>query len=335
MLERPALADERIRACLRKAFGLPVTRLAFLPWGADAGTAVFRAEADDGAVMFVKLRRGPFAPAAVRVPHALAAMGFDAVIAPLATGDGRLWAGLDAWKVIVYPFVEGHNGYDAPLTAPQWTHLGAQVRRFHEARFPAHVTAGVPREVFTSRWRDALRRHLTGMQDRTFPDPLAARAAAFLTGRRAALLERLDQTGRLADALRRDPPEFILCHADLHLWNVLVDACGGLYIVDWDTLIFAPKERDLMFPGAGLGDSGRPPSEEEALFFQGYGPAPVRRDALAYYRLERVIEDLAIFCEQIFQFSVGEDDRRQALEYLRSNFAPGGTIERALAVLDG
>jgi len=64
---------------------------------------------------------------------------------------------------------------------------------------------------------------------------------------------------------------FILCHADIHAWNLLIDVNGRLYIVDWDTLIFAPKERDLMFVGAGLGGNGHSLQEEETLFYQGYG----------------------------------------------------------------
>jgi spectinomycin phosphotransferase len=38
--------------------------------------------------------------------------------------------------------------------------------------------------------------------------------------------------------------------------TLIVDKENALYIVDWDTLIFAPVERDLMFIGAGIWDSG-------------------------------------------------------------------------------
>ncbi len=35
----------------------------------------------------------------------------------------------------------------------------------------------------------------------------------------------------------------------------MIDKEEALYIVDWDTLIFAPKERELMFIGAGIWDT--------------------------------------------------------------------------------
>lgn len=100
-------------------------------------------------------------------------------------------------------------------------------------------------------------------------------------------------------------------------------------MVDWDTLIFAPKERDLMFIGGGLGDSGYTPQEEVALFYQGYGKTQIDPIALAYYRHERIIEDIAIICEQILSSNKGGKDRAQALASLKSNYLPNGTIEVA------
>jgi len=125
------------------------------------------------------------------------------------------------------------------------------------------------------------------------------------------------------------PPDFILCHADIHGWNLLIDNAGALYMVDWDTLIFAPRERDLMFIGGALGNSGYTPQEEETLFYQGYGQTNINQTAIAYYRYERIVEDIAVFCEQIFLSNEGGEDRKQALDYLQSNFLPDGTIARA------
>lgn len=84
-----------------------------------------------------------------------------------------------------------------------------------------------------------------------------------------------------------------------------------------------------MFIGAGLGDSGRTPEEEAALFYQGYGATGINQVALAYYRYARIIEDIAIYCEQVLLSEGGGADRAQSLVYLRSNYLPGGTIEMA------
>ncbi len=73
----------------------------------------------------------------------------------------------------------------------------------------------------------------------------------------------------------------------------------------------------------------RSAEEEERLFYAGYGATEVNPTALAYYRYVRIVEDLALFCKQIFLSEQGGEDRTQALHYLQSNFQPDGAIEVA------
>ena len=80
------------------------------------------------------------------------------------------------------------------------------------------------------------------------------------------------------------------CHADIHAGNVFIDTHNKLYIVDWDTLIFAPKERDLMFIGGGIEHWYK--EEQSGLFYKGYGFVEINLPALFYYRYERIIDDI-------------------------------------------
>jgi spectinomycin phosphotransferase len=142
-------------------------------------------------------------------------------------------------------------------------------------------------------------------------------------------LDIVKRAEQLAQMLQEQPPEFILCHADIHGYNLLIDNNGALYIVDWDALIFAPKERDLMFIGGGHGDSGYTPQEEETMFYQGYGQTNINQIAIAYYRYERIIEDLAVIGEQLLLTNEGGADRERSYGWFTSNFEPGSTIEIA------
>jgi spectinomycin phosphotransferase len=75
--------------------------------------------------------------------------------------------------------------------------------------------------------------------------------------------------------------DFVLCHADIHTANLLLDGQGRLFVVDWDQPILAPRERDLMFVTVG----GFVTEERaETLFFQGYGKTEVDPLTMAYYR---------------------------------------------------
>ena len=329
MLEKPDINENEIITCLQNEFGLSIVEVSFLPLGADLNTAVYRAISEDKTAYFVKLRGGDFNEACVAVPKYLSDTGFKQIIPSFGTLAGHLWADLENYKVILYPFIEGHNGFEVILTDQHRVEFGTALKRFHSSVIPPAITNGLPRETFSPYWRDMTRHFLERIEIETFNDSVAIKMAAFLMTKRRETLELVERTERLARELQTKLPDLILCHADIHAWNLLVDVSGALYMVDWDTLIFAPKERDLMFVGSGLGGRGHLPVEEESLFYQGYGPTQVDQVGLAYYRFERIIEDIASYCEQIFLSDEGGQDREQALDYLISNYLPDGTIEIA------
>jgi spectinomycin phosphotransferase len=120
--------------------------------------------------------------------------------------------------------------------------------------------------------------------------------------------------------------EQVLCHTDIHPGNLLLGANDALYIVDWDNPVLAPKERDLMLIGGCPTWKG---AREEALFYQGYGETKIDLTALAYYRCERIIQDIAAYGQQLLLSSAGGQDREQSFTYFKSNFLPNHEIELA------
>ena len=329
MLEKPELPDDSIIHCLREAFGIPIHQIDFLPLGADSDSAVYRAVTADGVPYFVKLRSGNFDENAVTVPRLLGDRGLRSIIPPLSARTGRLWAEMNPFRVILYPYVEGQNGYRVRLTDSQWAELGSTLRQVHAVIVPPALAGTIRREGFSPRWRQSLRAHLERVEREAYGDPAAAELAAFLKLKRGVILELVERAERHAAALRARPPAFVLCHSDVHAGNVLIDGNDNLYIVDWDQPIFAPKERDLMVPGGAQGFIGHMPEEEEVLFFRGYGPVEIDLVALAYYRFERILEDIALYCDDLLLSDAGGADRFQALRYVLSNFLAGGTVEMA------
>ena len=99
--------------------------------------------------------------------------------------------------------------------------------------------------------------------------------------------------------------------------------------MDWDQPLLAPKERDLMYIGSGLMASGLTPQEEAVFFYGGYGRISLNPTALAYYRYERIIQDIYEYCKELLLSDAGGEDRAQSLIYLKSNFLPNRTIDIA------
>jgi spectinomycin phosphotransferase len=329
MLIKPDLKDEEIVRCLRDAYGLTIEKVAFLPLGADFNTAVYRVTTSNQMDYFLKLRGGKFLEASVSVPKYLADLGIKQVISALATKTGQLWSPLGAFKAILYPYVEGRNGVEAKLSKDQWAQFGTAIKNLHSVDIPESITKGVPRETFSSKWREAVKAFLVRIESEVFEEPVAVKMAQFLKSKSSKILKLVERAEELAITIQKQPFTYVLCHADMHGWNLILDKEAALYIVDWDTLIFAPVERDLMFIGAGIWNSARTPAEEEFLFYHGYGQADINQDALAYYRFERIIEDIGDYCEYIFLSNEGGEDRMQCFEHLQPVFLPNGAIERA------
>jgi spectinomycin phosphotransferase len=344
MLEKPNLPDDALIECLHDHYGMQMAQLTFLPLGLDVGSAVYRAVDVAGHAYFLKLRRGPVDEKSVLIPALLSACGIAQVIRPLPThtlaedGTPRYWGRFTpaqalsaAFTLTLYPFIEGKDGYEVELTSPQWAALGVALKRMHTAALPAALRRSLPQETYSPFWRERVKMFQARVPGSTFDDPIAAELAAFLRGQDARIRELVTLTEQMARTFQSDPPPCALCHADLHAGNLLIQPDGAFYIVDWDTAVLAPKERDLMFVGSGLGP-GWDTTESTHAFYEGYGLVDVNAVAVAYYRCERVIQDIAAFCEHILTTTDADAsaDRRQSLHYLMGSFEPGGVLDIAL-----
>jgi len=91
----------------------------------------------------------------------------------------------------------------------------------------------------------------------------------------------------------------------------------------------APKERDLMFIGGGVGNVWNK-SHEEAWFYEGYGEVDINPTILAYYRHERIVQDIAEYAQQLLLSATGSADRSVMFKHFMDMFEPRGVVEIAL-----
>ena len=326
MLEQPGLSHDAITRCMQLHFGVQIVHVEFLPLG-DVDSAHYRLIANDESAYFLKLRRRGFHDISVTLPRFLHERGIAQIIAPMVARSGGVQAKVAEFTGALYPFVEGRNGYQVVLSPRQWTDFGRAMKRVHTLEVPAALREQIPRETFSPQWREAVSAYLDRRD--LGDDPTAVELTAWLQRRRGAILDLVERASHLAKTQQMRSPEFVVCHADAHAGNVLIGRDDALYIVDWDTPILAPKERDLMYVGGAQGFVGRTAREEEMLFYRGYGPAQIDAEALAYYRCERIVEDIAVNCAQLLSGKLGDEDQAQVLRNQEANFLPNGTLEMA------
>jgi len=228
---------------------------------------------------------------------------------------------------VLYPYFAGKTGFEAPLSMPQWIALGQAMKAVHATALPCALAERVPQEDYSPLWRDAVKAFHGRVQQQRFDDPTAASFAALWLAKRDEIRRFVERAAQLARVLQARGVTPVICHADLHGNNVLVGAGDALAIVDWDAPILAPKERDLMFIGGGVGGIWNADQESD-WFYQGYGQAEIDLVALAYYRYERIVEDIAEFSERIFGMQGGVEERRRGLRLIEQ-FASNNVVDIA------
>jgi Ser/Thr protein kinase RdoA (MazF antagonist) len=200
------------------------------------------------------------------------------VVAPLPTLRGGFTSTYQGWRLALFPFVPGTMAFDQPLSETSLRQIARLLARLHESRTCLRTPA-LGRERFASPFPAQLRDCLRAVEALPADAPVYQRRLRDLLLREQTdLVAYLDELAQLEAAVRALPVEPVVTHGDLNLKNILVDARGELYLVDWDGIALAPTERDLWtFSGEYL----------EPLLHAYAGARPGLRLALplfAYYR---------------------------------------------------
>jgi spectinomycin phosphotransferase len=332
MLDRSNLPDDIILAVLNDHYGMRAIYLEFLPIGNETGVWVFRARVQDGQDLFLKLRLGKVFAPALEVPRFLHENGVPEALAPMAARGGALSIPLsDDFHLIVYPYVPGENGMENGLTPAQWVEFGRILHRIHTAQLPPALVSGVTHESYIPDplWIEVNAAVTTKVDKGIFSDDIERATALLWREKKPEIEQVLARTVELGHMLQAKQLPEILCHADIHTANMLVNTKGGLHVVDWNQVMIAPKERDLMFIVESVADVGIL-NEQERMFFDGYGQTEIDWTALAFYRYNWAVQEIADYARRVFLLpEMGTESRRDAAQELPRLFEAGNVVQSA------
>lgn len=332
MREPPPLTEATIRATLHTHYGLAVAALTFLPIGNDSDSSAYCVTATDGLTYFLKVRAGRgFNRSSLVIPHYLHNQGVPHLVAPRLTLAQHLWVTVSDFALSLYPFINAQTAAEAGLSEQHWRAWGATMHQIHAQPIPADLQPLVRRETFIPSRRQVLMDLEATINRQVFANPAERELAAFWQMRPAEIHRVIGRADALGHHVRQTSLPLVVCHADLHTWNVLLDTTQQFWLVDWDEVTFAPKERDLMFVMEGIGRD-LVSASETASFLQGYGDDAINSDALVYYRYAWAAQDMGAYGEQVF-FSpeVSVETRHEAVQGFMSLFEPGNIVSIAFA----
>ena len=307
MREPPRIAEEQLRVCVQDQYNLGPVTLEFLPLGHDYDAGVYRAVSEQGTAYLLKITSRPLYEPRCLVPRYLYDQGIASVVAPIRTRSRTLWTLLSEWTVIIYPWISGDSRLTG-MTDEQWKQVGTIFKHVHQVMPPSVGFASLRKETFDPgeyiRWVRAFEtQHVRtkggGAVERALRSCWIAHQSTINT-----VLTSLE---KLARVLQSRTLPYVICHGDLHARNLIRDQAGRVFVIDWDEVLLAPKERDFLFV--------RPP--HAAAFYQGYGQAEIDWVALTYFLWERVVQDLIECTRNVwFRPEWGEASRLEAIQLL-------------------
>jgi spectinomycin phosphotransferase len=241
------ISPETVVGALHAQFGIQVAELVFLPIGDDSDSWAYRVETSGGPTYFLKVRAGAGNVKGAAVPDYLHRHGVPHVLAPVPANGETPWVHVDRFALTLYPMIQGSTGAEVGLSPEQWRELGAFLKQVHSVPLTPDLTQLVGREAFRPSRREILADLEPLITISASEDPVARELASVWRARQGIIRVLVGHADAMGRQLARLSFPRVLCHADLHTWNVLVDAGQQPWIVGWDEAIVAPKERDLMF----------------------------------------------------------------------------------------
>ena len=266
---KPADLDaEIIAAALATRWAFAAIELAYQPvgfgshhWRAVARTGDARflsvddlrsnsASTPDGtrSAAFTRLQRALRAARALSEESAL-----DFVVAPLADIDGDVLVRLDErYSLAVYPHLSGASAGDHGeyRSAADRAAVLDRVVALHAASKVAVPHAGVEDGFLPG--RHELVTALGRIDETWSTGPYGERARVLLREHAAGVRQLLAHFDRLLVGVCTDRERMVITHGEPHAANVVVDSTGPR-LVDWESALIAPPERDLwvLDPGDG------------------------------------------------------------------------------------
>ncbi|MEU0154332.1 hypothetical protein [Micromonospora fulviviridis] len=131
MIDKPGVDERVLAAEVAAAWAVDIADLLFMPVGLDGNAWAHRVDTSDGERYFLKLRRGEFTRAAVRLPGFLRAQGVRQAVAPIDLSGGGAGRGFGDHQLLLYPFHAGGSLWSRGLTDRQWIEYGEFLGRLH------------------------------------------------------------------------------------------------------------------------------------------------------------------------------------------------------------
>jgi len=223
--------------------------------------------------------------------------------APILTKKGEVKAETEAGTYLLFSYIDGETIKTKPLTTQQQEELAEITGELHRNGTNMPFDFSEIKETYEIPCAELLK------------NPFETNEISCIHQNQDMLKRAIELAYKLADRIKQKQPPFVLCHTDIHGWNLMQS--DRLILIDWESIKLAPCEADLFtFWGDWhWGDSNWGSYWDTFLpIYQKLHPEHIpQEENLRFYQIRRHIEDVEEFYKQYLYDGMNVEETREVI----------------------
>jgi spectinomycin phosphotransferase len=235
----------------------------------------------------------------------------DRIIAPLLTTDGKYKAESEDYILLVFKMLHGKTIGNANLDTEQIRQLAVILAELHSYTGLIPIETSAIKEDYSLPFLHEL---ISIMEAKDKPAELYNLLSLYTDD----IKKGIEILKELSVSQQGKGVHNVLCHTDIHGWNLMLT--DKIVLIDWEGLRLAPAEADLFaFSDGFFFDYAK---EELMSVYQGIRKDYiVSKDAISFYRLRRRMEDISEFLCSLVHDELSPEETTNAFRHLKKECA--------------
>ncbi|MBS4200836.1 aminoglycoside phosphotransferase family protein [Bacillus sp. FJAT-49732] len=233
---------------------------------------------------------------------------FPSAIYPILTKDKRNKIEFDDIVFILFPWIDG------PTLADSYPLEESYIRQIAKLLAALHTTTTIignniylPTETFNADFLNELHTYVMTLQQRSTPLELID----IITPKQKEIISLIEQVKELSKSFKYNQFPLVICHGDLWGGN-LIQSPAGLRVIDWESVILAPMEREL------VGYITQMPFVFIKAYEEEFGTRIIPNiDLLRFFSYRTQLHNLYSWLKNILIYQLDEDQQMNDIEMIK------------------
>lgn len=232
------------------------------------------------------------------------------IVCPTLTNCGEYRYEDEKFIFLLFPYIEGYTLGKKSMSGELIREIAEIISELHKYGAEIPVATDSIKEDFAVPFCSELKDILSSM-NRLLPNE----TETILKQYEGILIRNIDKVERLSAKLSKETLTFVLCHTDVHGWNLMQS--DKLILIDWEGMKLAPPEADLF---AFIGNLFWHTCSDEfmKIYKAVHTDYELNPEVLEFYQTRRRIEDICAFAQGLlYDKNIDDMERKASLYHLQ------------------